>query len=223
MSDRHTRYWFDVYRTALRHFGVETKELKKPTVKSVERLRKEWNKQKNQHDDVLGVREVYRQQIEIEKQQADFREQERDIDYRTATADNMHDEAWDVIYDFRDMIERIHADTSAQIASAQKQEEGVLKEYAIVGEKHSLVMKYYNKYEELMSLIGDMLDEVDNNPEPVAEAIRRNGELDYIEGITLIPPSGIKINYENTIENLKAVWDTIVSEARNNLENNSGI
>ena len=74
-----------------------------------------------------------------------------------------------------------------------------------------------------MSLIGDMLDEVDNNPEPVAEAIRRNGELDYIEGITLIPPSGIKINYENTIENLKAVWDTIVSEARNYQENNSGI
>lgn len=223
MSDRHTRYWFDVYRTALRHFGIETKELKKPTAKSVERLRKEWNKQKNQHDDVLGVREVYRQQIEYEKQQADFREQERDINYRTETATNMHDEAWDVIYDFRDMLMRIHADTTAQIASAQKQEEGVTKEYAILGEKHTLVMKYYDKYDELMSLIGDMLDEVGNNPEPVAEAIKRNGELDYIEGITLIPPSGIKINYENTIENLKAIWNTIIAEARETEANNSGI
>lgn len=223
MSDRHTRYWIDVYRTALRHFGIETKELKKPTIKSVERLRKEWNKQKNKHDDVLGVREVYRQQIEIEKQQADFREQERDENYRTITADNMHDEAWDTIYGFIDTINRLHEDVMTEVSRAENNEVGVEKQYAILAENKQLLKNYMGYYEQLVVTIGSMLDQVGNNPEPVAEAIKRNGELDYVEAISLVPPSGIQMNFRNTVINMMSIWREVINEARNYNADNNGI
>ena len=223
MSDRHTRYWFDVYRTALRHFGIETKELKKPTIKSVERLRKEWNKQKNQHDDVLSVRETYRQQIELEKQQADFREQERDENYRTITADNMHDEAWDTIYGFIDTINRLHEDVMTEVSRAENNEVGVEKQYAILAESKQILKNYMGYYEQLIVTIGSMLDQVGNNPEPVAEAIKRNGELDYVEAISLVPPSGIQMHFRNTIINMLSIWREVINEARNYNADNNGI
>lgn len=223
MSDRHTRYWIDVYRTALRYYGIETKELKKPTEKSVERLRKEWSKQKDKHDEALNVREAYRQQIEIEKQQADFREQERDENYRTITAGNMHDEAWDIIYGFIDTINRLHEDTMTEVARAENNDVGVEKQYAILAESKQLLRTYMGYYEDLVTTIGTMLDEVGNNPEPVAEAIKRNGELDYVEAISLVPPSGITINFRNTVINMMAIWKTVIAEARETEANNSGI
>lgn len=223
MSDRHTRYWFDVYRTALRHFGVETKELKKPTMKSVERLRKEWNKQKDKHDEQLNVREIYRQQIELEKQQADFREQERDENYRTITADNMHDEAWDIIYGFIDTINRLYQDAIENISGAENQETGIEKQYHIIAGNKPLIRSFVGYYEGLVTLIGSMLDDVGNNPEPVAEAIKRNGELDYVEAISLVPPSGVMINFRNTVINMNAIWKSVIAEAREIQANNSGI
>lgn len=223
MSDRHTRYWFDVYRTALRHFGIETKELKKPTIKSVERLRKEWNKQKDKHEESLNVREIYRQQVEIEKQQADFREQERDENYRTITADNMHDEAWDIIYGFIDTINRLHEDVMTEVSRAENNEVGVEKQYAILAESKQILKNYMEYYEQLVTTIGSMLDQVGNNPEPVAEAIKRNGELDYVEAISLVPPSGIQMNFRNTIINMLSIWREVINEARNREAENSGI
>lgn len=223
MSDSHIRYWFDVYRTALRHFGIETKELKRPTAKSVERLRKEWNKQKDKHDEQLNVREIYRQQIEIEKQQADFRDQERDENYRTITANNMHDEAWDIIYGFIDTIHRLYVDAMENISGAENQETGIEKQYHIMAGNKSLIRSFVGYYEDLVTTIGAMLDDVGNNPEPVAEAIKRNGELDYVEAISLVPPSGVLMNFRNTVINMKAIWKTVIAEAREIEANNSGI
>ena len=72
--------------------------------------------------------------------------------------------------------------------------------------------------DELLRFIDTMKEESNNTLDAVADALARNGELDYEYGIAVVPPSEVVFNFEITLENLMAIWDDVIQEARERLE-----
>ena len=217
MNRRQINYWYNVYRTSLRWFGVETKELKRPTQASINKLKEEWKKQTKGLTDFPSVREIYNQQTQYEKEQASFNDTPRDANFRTPDPQHMHDFALDVINDFIYKIETIYQDTLTQIDMALNEIEGVSKTIAIASHHTDRIAR---AKQEIIDFINKMLQDTNNNPEKVAEAIMRNGELDYVVAVSLIPPSDIQVEFELTLQNLQAIWTQVIAEVTAEAEQN---
>lgn len=211
MNKRQAKYWFDVYRTSLRWFGINAKDIKNPTQKSVEKLKKEWQAQTKDIADFPSVREIYKQQTAYEQEQSSYTDTPRDEQLRTETANNMYDISMEIIQSFIDRVEAVYQDTMNEIDRALNKQEGVSKTIAIASHNTDSIARAKS---ELIAFINQMYTEANNNPEAVAEAIQRNGELDYTIAVTLVPPSDIQIEFEVTLQNLQAIWSQIEAEVR---------
>lgn len=216
MNKRQIAYWYNVYRTSLRYFGIDTKEIKNPTAKSLEKLKQEWKSQTKDIADI-NVRDVYRYQTEYEQEQSNYYDTPRDANYRTETTENMHDIALEVLQQFIDRVEAIYQDTMTEIDKALMEVEGIGKTISIASHHVDAIARSKS---ELISFVQQMYQEANDNPEVVAEAIQRNGELDYTIAVTLVPPSDIQIEFDVTLQNLKAIWQDIETEARATAEQN---
>lgn len=208
---RLSRYWYNVYSTALRYFGITLPPLKRPTVKSVERAKREWMKATKDIEDIK-VREVYNQEVTIEKEEADFNETPRDENMRTENPSDMYDAALDKINAFIDRVEAIYQDTLTYIDSAINNEEGAPRLAALGVSKITDIARAKS---DLVQFIEQMAVDAEGNYDLLAQALSADKELDYIIAITEQPPSDVEILFEVTLANLQAIWNRIMRGATN--------
>lgn len=222
MADRSSNYWYNLYRKALEFYNVTIRELKRPTKKSLERAKREWKKAQTKSvkegKEKVKLREAYNKVIEEQKQESDFRDTPRDESMNTPPATNMYDASMDVINEFLMKIEQVWQDTLAereQAMSHSTHESGKLG--ALIDRDIGTITDDYNN---LVSFIYKMLDDANGNADYVAKAIMQNGELDYTIAATFMPPSDLIRNFAVTYEQLSAIWDSIIGQARAEAERN---
>lgn len=204
-SGRLSKYWYNVYRLALRYIGVELRKIKHPTMKSVGRARKLW-KQSTKGMSDIKLREVYRQEVSIEKEQSDYMDTPRDNNMRTENPKDMYDAALDKINSFIDRVEAIYQDTLAYIDTAINNEEGATRLAALGRWRLTDIARAKSN---LMKFIEKMARDAEGNYDLLAQALSADKELDYTIAITEQPPSDVEILFEVTLANLQAIWDSI--------------
>lgn len=209
-KQRIRNYWYNIYQTALKFYDVTVKDLKKPTEKSIENIKKEWEKIKKEKE-APSVREVYKWEINWEKEMANYYDMQRDEDYRTETAssDTMYDASLEEIQLYIDKINSIYEDTMEKIYQAENDVEGIAKAFAIGSSYKSYIT---GTKDELLEFLYEIQSLATEYPDEVALFINSSPELDYVDAITLIPPSDIQSNFEVTMQSMKAIWKTIKSD-----------
>lgn len=209
-KQRIRNYWYNIYQTALKFYDVTVKDLKKPTAKSIENIKKEWKKIKKEKE-ALSVREVYKWEVNWEKEMSNFYDMQRDEDYRTETAssDTMYDASLEEIQLYIDKINSIYEDTMEKIYEAENDVEGISKTFAIGSSYKSYIT---GTKDELLEFLYEIQSLASEYPDEVALFINSSPELDYVDAITLIPPSDIQSNFEITMQSMKAIWKTIKGE-----------
>jgi len=213
MNKRQTSYWYNIYKTALRRFDVDLREIKTPTEKSLNRARKKWKEAIAELEDKPKVRDTYKEQVTYEQSQASFEDQPRDENFRTetASADTMYDSSLEEIQNYIDKINSIYEDTMYNIQQAEQDIEGISKTFAIgasykqyiTGTKDELLEFLY----QIQALAGEYPDEV-------ATFISSSPEIDYVDAITLVPPSDVQSNFEVTMQTMRAIWQTIKGDMK---------
>ena len=209
-KQRIRNYWYNIYQTALKFYDVTVKDLKNPTEKSIENIKKEWEKIKKEKE-APSVREVYKWEVNWEKEMANYYDMQRDEDYRTETAssDTMYDASLEEIQLYIDKINSIYEDTMEKIYQAENNVEGIEKAFEI----GSSYKSYINgTKDELLEFLYEIQSLATEYPDEVALFINSSPELDYVDAITLIPPSDIQSNFEVTMQSMKAIWKTIKGE-----------
>lgn len=209
-KQRIRNYWYNIYQTALKFYDVTVKDLKKPTKKSIENIKKEWKKIKKEKE-APSVREVYKWEVNWEKEMANYYDMQRDEDYRTETAssDTMYDASLEEIQLYIDKINSIYEDTMEKIYEAENDIEGISKTFAIGSSYKSYIT---GTKDELLEFLYEIQSLATEYPDEVALFINSSPELDYVDAITLIPPSDIQSNFEITMQTMKAIWKTIKGE-----------
>ena len=207
-------YWYNAYKKVLEQHDVKIKPVKRVTKASVESLKKKYNKLAKE-ENLGGIRQEYNRIIQDEQTQADWRIQERVEDNRTPSTPVV-DFNVQTVEDFIAMVESVYQDT-LNYADTRKESDtlaGVLY-YGYDRDKGmSNIDSLSRSKTELLEFIHTMYEESNNQVEYVAEAIRRSKDLDYSIGVTLVPPSDVVFDFDFTLENLKAIWTTIVQEAK---------
>lgn len=209
-KQRIRNYWYNIYQTALKFYDVTVKDLKKPTEKSIENVKKKWKKIKKEKE-APSVREVYKWEVNWEKEMANYYDMQRDEDYRTETAssDTMYDASLEEIQLYIDKINSIYEDTMEKIYQAENDVEGIAKAFAIGSSYKSYIT---GTKDELLEFLYEIQSLATEYPDEVALFINSSPELDYVDAITLIPPSDIQSNFEVTMQSMKAIWKTIKGE-----------
>ena len=218
-GQRLRNYWYNVYKTGLELYGIAVKELKKPTKKSLEKVRNILKKAKKQYEQEYNekaptIREAYNIVTKRKQEQADYRDTPRDIETnRTETATNMSDHSADVIQTYLDMIDAIYEDTKnyidTHIQEGETHESGRL---AALANQPQNRIDLYNTYTRLKEKVYRMQSIY--GVDALAEAIEESPHLDYAIAITVAPPSGVKVEFEMTIEWLDALADKLDTRAR---------
>jgi len=209
-KQRIRNYWYNIYQTALKFYGVTVKDLKRPTKKSIENIKNEWEKIKKEKE-APSVREVYKWEVNWEKEMTNYYDMQRDEDYRTETAssDTMYDASLEEIQLYIDKINSIYEDTMEKIYQAENDVEGIAKAFAIGSSYKSYIA---GTKDELLEFLYEIQSLATEYPDEVALFINSSPELDYVDAITLIPPSDIQSNFEVTMQSMKAIWKTIKGE-----------
>lgn len=208
-------YWYNVYFKVLKVHDVEVKQVKRITKASVESLKKKYTKLAKSGG-LEGIRQEYRKTVAKEQSEADWRAQERTEDYRTVETPtiNIYQQ---VVDDFIAIIEEIYSNTLEYIDSRQDKTSDIAFK-----DKASIVNSLTESKEKIVSLVNEM-EEAVSDTQRVAELIKESVDLDYTVAISLIPPSGISTeNFEITYQQLKAVWDKVVEQAREEAEREMG-
>lgn len=206
---RRKEYWQDVYTKALQLFGVKTKPVKTPTDKTLQRLRKKWKKT-TAYNKSMTVREAYKTQVAKEQSEADYNDTSRDEDLRTETATNMYDISLEIIQSFIDRVEQIYDDTMSRIQSPSAEQ----VDYLIAKNAGEITASK----DELIGFVWQMYEDANQQAEYVAKALQENEELEYTIAIAFVPPSDCIFLFYETLNNLKAIWDKVVSDARERAE-----
>lgn len=208
-------YWYNVYKKVLKAHDVTIKDIKRITKASVESLKKKYSKLAKE-EGLEGIRAEYRKVVAEEEREADWRVQERTDDYRTVDTPtiNIYQQ---VVDDFLAIIEEIYSNTLNYIDSRQDKTSDIAYK-----DKASIVDTITQSKEKIVSLVNEM-EEAVSDTQRVAELIKESVDLDYTVAISLIPPSGISTeNFEITYQQLKAVWDNVVEQAREEAEREMG-
>lgn len=216
MNKRQVKYWYNIYKTSLRHYGVDLRDIKTPTEKSLERARKQWKKAIADLEDKPKVRDIYKEQVAFEQSQASYEDQPRDENFRTETAssESMHDASLEEIQAYIDKIGAIYEETMHHIRSAELG-------YAVPEGTGALfgIGSLYTNYiigsaQELIEFLTQIQALADTYPDEVATFIASSPELDYVYGIKLVPPSDIQSNFEVTMQAMRAIWESIKGDMK---------
>lgn len=206
LKRRKINYWYNVYSKALELYNVDTKPVKNPTEKTLERMRKKWKHTIKDKDVKATVREAYKTQVSIEQSNADYNDTPRDENLRTAPATNMYDISLEIIQSFIDRVEQIYDDTMTRVQSPNAEE----IDYLIIKNAGQITAAK----DELIGFVWQMYEDCNQQPEYVARALQENEELEYTIAIAFVPPSNCIILFYETLANLKAIWDRVIADAR---------
>jgi hypothetical protein len=142
----------------------------------------------------------------------DYENNTRNDDMQTppATEDLDEQSAENVINDFEARIDRIYQTTISYIADNK---EGTGHEG---GKLASIADHRRSEIDDAYWTLKTQLQEINANGIPkriIAQAIVDNVELDYDIAVTLVPPSDIAINFEETVQQLFAIMQQIEKRA----------
>lgn len=210
-QQRYNDYWYNIYRKGLQYFDVIIPELKRPSKKSIEKAQREWKKLREQLeqeiDEIPTIRQAYDKMVELEKTESDYRDTPRDENMNTPPAKNMYDASMDIIQRFLQQIETVYQDTFAAMDALKATDSKNVLPYVTNYDELS------RTHSELVAFINQMLTEVGDNIDIVADVLKENGELEYTEAVALIPPSSVRYEFEETLEHLQKIWERVISEA----------
>lgn len=127
-------------------------------------------------------------------------------DYQQSTAPTI-DFGMDYINNFIARLERIYQDTIAFI-DANKEGTHESGKLASIADYRLYTGELQESYYRVLSEIRTYLDS-GVPAEVLAQAIADNVELDYTIAIELIPPSDINYLFDETYEQLQAIWSQI--------------
>lgn len=210
LKRRRIDYWYHVYEKALQLYDVYTKPVKNPTEKTLERMRKKWKLTVYDKDGHYTVREAYKTQTAKEQSLADYNDTPRDENLRTETALNMYDISLDIIQSFIDRVEQIYDDTMSKIQTPSADQ----IDYIIAKNAGEITASK----DELIGFVWQMYEDCNQQAEYVAKALQENEELEYTIAIAFVPPSDCVFLFYETLNNLKAIWERVVADARERAE-----
>ena len=210
-QQRYNEYWYNIYRKGLQYFDVIIPELKRPTKKSIEKAQRTWEELRKrlaeEIDEIPTIRQAYNKMIELEQTESDYRDIPRDENMNTAPARNMYDASMEVIQSFLQRIETVYQDTFAAMDALK-----------VTDPKNAL--PYVTNYDEfsrthieLVAFINQMLNDVGDNIDIVADVLKENGEIEYTEAVALIPPSNVRYEFEETLTHLQSIWKNVIATA----------
>ncbi len=201
---------YENYRLALTLYGQYVKELKRPTAKSVARVKAQWQKLRKELkvDGASYVPTLYEA----------VREAKNIPQTHMSIAPNIINPDEQVIEDYIKRIENVYLDTLQFIEDNKDQggEDGKLANIA-----NNKIDGISRAYHELLDYIKDVVNNYGSTF--FADAIVGSVEIDYNIAITLVPPSGIVVEFEQTLENIKSMTNSAIAQRIEELEQTGGI
>lgn len=212
-GQRLRNYWYDIYKTGLELYGIDLKPLKKPTKKSLEKARKllkrakkDW--EQTHEEKAPTIREAYNRVIRIKQEKADFRNEERDIDFRTIDIGVvMYDASIETIMDFFNKMEAIYTRSIDEINRTRTNTthsdgfQGSIMDYKIadIDSAHTIMVEIFNQF---LSLSEPEID-------TVAQKLTESNEFDYEWAAVFLYPSDVVVNFVMSAENLRTIWNSV--------------
>jgi len=181
---------------------------KRQHTKTYQKIIDRINKQQiEKGENPIDIEDLAKQYIE-----QDYEHTSRDDNMQTppATEDLDEQSAENAINDFEARIDRIYQTTISYIADNK---EGTGHEG---GKLASIADHRRSEIDDAYWTLKTQLQEINANGIPkkiIAQAIVDNVELDYDIAVTLVPPSDITINFEETVQQLFAIMQQIQKRA----------
>lgn len=181
---------YNMYVKAFQYFGEQVKELAKPTIKSVKRIKKEWTALRKRltnegYIDIPSVKEVAKEY--------DNR--------RTAplpnTEENRYSYGKEVVDGLRAHITAVY---ESVLASAYERQKEFIND------------KVTPKYLEAISMLDSIIDTVNEDYDLLADALENNAEYNYIIETTVLTPSDSVAYFEECIGLFEAVMRDVLIE-----------
>lgn len=195
-------YWKGVYREALEFMGIDTK--KGWSLKTMKQKWSDLRKQQTQEGvELPNVRTVAKTAKEYK-----YEETPRDEQMNTLPPDEQLELGKQYIDNFLQTIDQIYRDTLAIIQSAPLNSRGNIRDpefYFLDRDKDEME----SSYQEIKKIVDAMRSQFGD--EIVAQAIASNVEIEYIQALVFIPPSGTFNNFAVTVEQLTAIMIDISS------------
>lgn len=206
---------YEKYRLALSLFKIEVKQLKRPTAKSVERVKKQWQKLRK---DLKAEEAEVQAGLWIPTLNEAVREAKGIPQTHKSISPTIINPDEDVIADYVARIEQVYLDTLEWIDN-NKSGTGTDATLASIAERNFDAIS--RAYHELLDYIKDVVNTYGSTF--FADAIVGSVEIDYNIAITLVPPSGLEIEFEQTLENIKSMTNSAVFNRIEELEQTGGI
>lgn len=206
---------YEKYRLALSLFKIEVKQLKRPTAKSVERVKKQWQKLRK---DLKAEEAEVQAGLWIPTLNEAVREAKGIPQTRKSISPTIINADAQVIKDYIARAKQVYLDTIEWIDNNKSGSDDDSKLASIAEYKLDAISRAYYK---LLDYIKNVVNKYGETA--VANAITGSNEIDYNIAITLVPPSDIQIEFEQTLTNLKAMLKSAVEKRIEELEQTGGI
>lgn len=200
---------------ALSLFKIEVKKLKRPTAKSIERVKKQWQKLRK---DLKAEEAEVQAGLWIPTLNEAVREAKGIPQTRKSISPTIINPDAQVIKDYIARAKQVYLDTIEWIDNNKSGSDDDSKLASIAEYKLDAISRAYYK---LLDYIKDVVNKYGETA--VANAISGSNEIDYNIAITLVPPSDIQIEFEQTLTNLKAMLKSAVEKRIEELEQTGGI
>lgn len=188
------------YQKALKMAGIDV-----TGKESYTKLRNAWKKVRNDYFTKTGERlpSVYQYAKEYKQQQE---QQEKPI-----PTINFGQE---YIESFINRLTEIRERTFAYIENNKEGTHESGKLASIASYKFDRIERaYYNILDEIKAYLDSGVP-----ADVLAQAIANNVELDYSIAVTLLPPSDVEVQFETTLEQMRAIWTQINESMAQQLE-----
>lgn len=206
---------YEKYRLALSLFKIEVKKLKRPTAKSIEKVKKQWQKLRK---DLKAEEAEVQAGLWIPTLNEAVREAKGIPQTHKSISPTIINTDEQVIQDYLSRAEQVYLDTIEWVDNNKSGSDEDSKLASIAEYKLDAISRAYH---QLLDYIKDAVNTYGSTV--VADAITGSTEIDYNIAITLIPPSDIQIEFEQTLENFKAMFNSAIEQRIEELEQTGGI
>lgn len=206
---------YEKYRLALSLFKIEVKQLKRPTAKSIEKVKKQWQTlRKNLKAEEAEVQAG----LWIPTLNEAVREAKGIPQTHKSISPTIINPDEDTIQSYIARIEQVYLDTLEWIDN-NKNGTGTDAKLASIAERR--LDDISRAYHSLLDYIKDAVNAYGSTM--IANAITASTEIDYNVAVSLVPPSDIQIEFEQSLENMKSMFESAIAQRIEELEQTGGI
>lgn len=206
---------YEKYRLALSLFKIAVKQLKRLTAKSIEKVKKQWQTlRKNLKAEEAEVQAG----LWIPTLNEAVREAKGIPQTHKSISPTIINPDEQTIQDYLARIEQVYLDTLEWVDN-NKNGTGTDAKLASIAERR--LDDISRAYHSLLDYIKDAVNAYGSTM--VANAIAGSTEIDYNVAVSLVPPSDIQIEFEQSLENMKSMFESAIAQRIEELEQTGGI